>query len=119
MPIYSITDVKALARQAGVHLANRRARTNAYDLGWEQKHFKAFVEALSEARHFQKSLPAVSIFDGRAKLDVDVYRMRFDEEQLRESSSPDHCVFYMKIGVRKLSDDSLLAVATFHLDGQP
>lgn len=118
MAIYSLSEIQQTVARNGVLLANTRARNNARQLGWTQAMLGAFVDALRED-HYRGAMEAASVFDGRAELDVDQYKMRFDEENLCETRDATCCVFWMKLGLSQMPDGMIVALASFHLDGQP
>lgn len=118
MPIYSLTNVKALAATGKFDLANSRARTKVQALGWKIATVKAFLLKLDQ-RHFHASYMGMSIYDGRGMADVDAYKMCFDEYALCEGKTGVDSFFFTKLAIVTPTAGQAVAVVSFHLDGAP
>jgi hypothetical protein len=117
MPLYNLATIQQLVAGGAFSLANRRAETKVLALCWDTATIQAFIKAL-RAVHFHKSFLKQSAYDGRKELDVDGYKMHFDEQAFCEGNSS-HCCFWTKLALETLPSGGKVAVVTLHLDGSP
>lgn len=117
-PLYELEQLRTLVQVGKVHLANRRVQKNLLSLGWKSTKLHALLCCLGK-QHFQRSHEGMSAYDGAIELDVDVYKMCFDEANDREGSPSRDFIFYMKLALRTLPSGDVVAVVSFHPDGQP
>lgn len=114
-PLYDLAEIQDLVGQREFLTANERARTKLLELGWSTAQTQAFLLSLRPT-HFRKSHEKMKAYDGRKELDVDSYKMHFDEEQLLEGDGT-HCCFWVKLAVEERKSGKRVAVVSIHLDG--
>lgn len=116
-PFYELAELQNLVRADKMKFATDRARTQATELDFDKNAISAFILAL-KPDHFLKRHPNLNCFSGRATLNADAYKMRFDKDTLTESNRSGDLI-YTKLGIHKLPSQDLVAVISFHLDGSP
>lgn len=116
-PIYDLAIIQLHVNAMEFNLANARARTKVKELGWDSSMIKSFIIALNES-HFQRVFTDQSAYDGRKLLDVDAYKMHFNESNKCVGSSRD-CCFWVKLALEKNTSGNVVAVVSIHLDGSP
>lgn len=114
-PLYDLTEIQTLVGQRQFELVNQRATTKTQELGWSTAVIQAYLLSLRK-NHFRKSFEKMSAYDGRKELDVDGYKMHFDEEQLVEGNE-NHLCFWVKLAVEQRRSGNHVAVVSIHLDG--
>ncbi len=114
-PIWKLVDIQTLVESDEFDVVNRRGRDRMLSLDWKMDTLKAFILCLND-RHYHKSFVAQAAYDGRKFLDVDAYKMHFDEDGVCEGSS-NHCCFYTKLAIDQVTPQHRVAVVTIHLDG--
>lgn len=94
-------------------LANKSTESDVLELGWDTAMIQAFVSCLRGV-HFHKSLDGQFAFGRRLTVDLDVYRMYFDEEN-RQEGNGDCCRFYTKLALYSHKDGRSVAIVSLHL----
>lgn len=116
-PIWILATIQAQVRVDAFSLVNQRARTKVQSLGWKIDMVKSFLLSL-RSQHFQKSYLGQSAYDGRRTLDVDGYKMHFDEDRSCEGNSK-HACYWAKLALEKSAGGGHVAIVSIHLDGSP
>jgi hypothetical protein len=119
MPLYDLDQIKRVAAEGKVHLANERVERNLLELGWSVSKLRALLQCIDAEKHFHRSHTGMRAYDGRMELDVDAYEVCFDEDRECEGKRSRDCFFYMKLALRELRNGDVVAVVSFHLGGQP
>jgi stress response protein SCP2 len=119
MPLYDLEQIKRVVAEGKVHLANERVERSLLALGWKVAKLHALLQCIDVEKHFHRSHTGMRAYDGRMELDVDAYKICFDEDQECEGARSRDCIFYMKLALREQRNGDVVAVVSFHLDGQP
>ena len=116
-PIWDLRVIQARVKADAFTLANSRARTKVQSLGWKTSTIKSFLLSLRPS-HFSKSYLRQSAYDGRKSLDVDGYKMHFDEDGRCEGNSR-HICCWAKLALETTPQGENVAIVSIHLDGSP
>lgn len=116
-PKWDLATIQAQVRVDAFSLVNKRARTKVQSLGWKTDMIKSFLLSL-RSQHFQKAYPGQSAYDGHKTLDVDGYKMHFDEDNSCEGNSKHYC-YWAKLALEKSPAGGHVAIVSIHLDGSP
>lgn len=114
-PIWDLAAIQSAVVAGQFALVNRLARRNVQNLDWKIETLSGFLLAL-KSQHYQKSYQSQGAYDGRKLLDVDAYKMNFNEKDCCEGSSAHICV-WSKLCLETLPSGDHVAVVTLHLDG--
>lgn len=116
-PIYDLLAIQLLVAERKFQLVNERATTKVQELGWDIQMIQSFLRSLKPP-HFHKSYPKQQAYGGRKIIDVDAYKMHFDEDNRCEGNRA-HCCFWTKVAIETLSKGDHVAIVSLHLDGSP
>lgn len=119
-PRYVLADIQSMVTDGNWEFANDLAEKNYEDYGWTEDKLIRFVSCLrapvvAGRGDYRKTLPAQGIYKGSNVVDVDVYKLHFDEETLARGNSSD-CCYYIKLAILSDKDGSYVGVSSFHLD---
>jgi|CXWL01.1.fsa_nt_gi hypothetical protein len=114
-PIWNLAAIQVAVVAGNFSLVNRLSRRNFHNLGWKTETLAAFLLALKSS-HYRKSFLQQGAYDGHKLLDVDAYKMNFNEETCCEGSSGHVCI-WVKLCLEALPSGDHVAAVTFHLDG--
>jgi hypothetical protein len=117
-PLYDLEQIKTLVLSDKFELANHRARSKVRSLGWKIDKVKSFIGCL-QPKNFHRNYNDMSVYDGQGIVDVDAYKLCFDEDACCVGQDGVDGWFFTKLAVITYTEDDRVAVVSFHLDGAP
>ncbi|WP_321968819.1 hypothetical protein [Paraburkholderia tropica] len=118
LPLYDLATVHVLVKQGQVDRANDRVNRNLLSLGWGTATLRAFLLGL-KTEHYHGSYKDQEAYAGTVVVDVDAYKMCFDEDGCCEGEPAEHSTYFVKIAIVLRATGDRVAVVSIHLDGQP
>ncbi len=114
-PIYALNDLRYLIQEDAWEYGSRTCKRDVDGLGLLRHQVKRMLLSLTTADHHKGIEDQGSDF---GSINVDAYRLYYDEDREMRCAPGDGLMFYVKLGVHSDDQGDLCVVASFHLDRQ-